>query len=216
VARQSKKQQIMLAAEKLFTSRRFHEIKLDDIAREAKVGKGTIYLYFANKDDLFSQTATSGFEELCQLLAQSVSPKAPFIEELLTACRQISRFFEKRHQLFRMMNEEEVRLCFSKGNIRDKWLNKRRLLVAAVAAIMRKGINEDRVRGGILPEVLADFLLGMLRTRARDLVDAPKAMRQHTVVVDLFCNGALSRRKKTPVKVRHRHTLDRTEAGMPG
>jgi TetR/AcrR family fatty acid metabolism transcriptional regulator len=195
VARQNKKQQIMLAAEKLFTSQRFYDIKLDDIAHEAKVGKGTIYLYFENKDDLFFQTATSGFKELCQLLARNVSPKAPFVEEILTACRQISRFFEKRHQLFRMMNEEDVRLCFSRGNIRDKWLNKRRLLVAAVAAIMRKGINEGKVRGDILPEVLADFLLGMLRTRAHDLVDAPKAMRQHDIVVDLFCNGALGNRK---------------------
>ena len=202
MARQNKKQQIMLAAEKLFTSRRYHEIKLDDIAREAKVGKGTIYLYFENKDDLFSQTATSGFEQMCQLLAQSVSPKAPFIEELLTACRQISKFFEKRHQLFRMMNEEDIRLCFSKGNIREKWLNKRRLLVAAVAAIMRKGINEGKVRGDILSEVLADFLLGMLRTRARDLVDAPEAMRQHTIVVDLFCNGALNKHKKHTAKSR--------------
>jgi hypothetical protein len=65
-----------------------------------------------------------------------------------------------------------------------------------VAAIIRKGINEGKVRGDIQPEVLADFLLGMLRTRARDLVDAPRAMQQHTVVVDLFCNGVLSKGKK--------------------
>ena len=188
-----KKQQIMLAAEKLFTSRRFHEIKLDDIAREAKVGKGTIYLYFENKDDLFFQTATSGFEELCQLLSQSASPKASFIEELLTACKLTGKFFEKRHQLFRMMNEEDVRLCFSRGNIRDRWLKKRKLLVAAVTAIMRKGIDEGKIRSDIRPEVLADFFLGMLRTQIRDLADAPKAMRRHGVIVDLFCNGALGK-----------------------
>ena len=38
------------------------------VKSEAKVGKGTIYLYFENKDDLFFQTATWGFEELCELL----------------------------------------------------------------------------------------------------------------------------------------------------
>ena len=37
---QDKRQRIMQAAEKLFSSRRFHEITTDDVAREAKVGKG--------------------------------------------------------------------------------------------------------------------------------------------------------------------------------
>jgi AcrR family transcriptional regulator len=183
----------MLAAEKCFTSRQFHEIKLDDIAHQARVGKGTIYLYFKNKDDLFFQTATSGFEQLCRLLAGSVSEKGSFLENLVTACGKINRFFERRHELFRMMNEEELRLCFSRGNIREKWLKKRKLLVAAVAAIMRKGMAEGKIRKDVLPEVLADFLLGMLRTQIRDLEDAPMAMRRHSLIVDLFCNGAMNK-----------------------
>ena len=43
----------MRAAEKLFTSRRYHEISLDAVVQEARVGKGTIYRYFQSKDDLF-------------------------------------------------------------------------------------------------------------------------------------------------------------------
>ena len=38
--------------------------------------------------------------------------------------------------------------------------------------------------------VLANFLLGMLRTRGRDMCDVPQAMRQHEVVVELFVRGA--------------------------
>lgn len=57
---------------------------------------------------------------------------------------------------------------------------------------MQKGIKEGRIRDDILPEILADFLLGMLRTRAWDLADASEAMRRHSVIVDLFCNGAFA------------------------
>ena len=39
-------------------------------------------------------------------------------------------------------------------------------------------------------EVLANFFLGMLRTRARDLEGAPEAVRQYGVMVDLFLRGA--------------------------
>jgi AcrR family transcriptional regulator len=190
-----KRQHIMLAAEKLFTTRRFHEITLDDIAHKAKIGKGTIYLYFGNKDDLFFQTATSGFEELCQLL-QNAPQAVNFREELLTACTQITDFFEKRHQLFRMMNDENFRLCFAKGGNHERWLKKRQLLLIAVTAIIKRGVEESHIRDDIEPEVLAAFLLGMLRTRAMDLGEAAENMRSHTIIIDLFCNGAFSNSKK--------------------
>ena len=190
-----KRQHIMLAAEKLFTTRRFHEIKLEDIAHKAKVGKGTIYLYFESKDDLFFQTATSGFEELCQLL-QNAPQAVNFREELLMACTQITDFFEKRHQLFRMMNDENFRLCFARGSNRERWLKKRRLLLIAVTVIIKRGVEEGHIRGDIEPEVLAAFLLGMLRTRSMDFAGAAENMCSHAIIIDLFCNGAFSNNKK--------------------
>ncbi len=69
-----KRQQIMLAAERLFLGRPFHEVTTDQVAHEAHVGKGTIYRYFKSKDDLFFETAHRGFDELCELLHREVSP----------------------------------------------------------------------------------------------------------------------------------------------
>jgi TetR/AcrR family fatty acid metabolism transcriptional regulator len=190
VGKDGKSQQIMQAAERLFTSRRFHEITMDDVAREAGVGKGTIYRYFQDKDDLFFRTATSGFDELCDLLWRKVPGNASFAQQLLIACRQISRFFERRRQLSRMMQTEEGRVSWGSGQLHQHWMDHRKGLVAAVADMIRKGVAEGEVREDIAPEVLANYLLGMLRTRGRDLCDAPQAMRQHEVVVELFCRGA--------------------------
>ena len=64
-----KRQEIMGAAASLFANRRYHELTLDKVAKKAKVGKGTIYLYFKDKDDLFRQTAKWGFEQFCESLA---------------------------------------------------------------------------------------------------------------------------------------------------
>ena len=90
---QDKRLRIMQAAEKLFASRRFHEITTDEVARQAQVGKGTIYRFFRDKDDLFFETAYAGFDEMCQLVRQKVSPKAAFSQQILQACVQISQFF---------------------------------------------------------------------------------------------------------------------------
>ena len=46
MAENGKRHHIMLAVEKLATSRRFHEITLEEVAKTAKIGKGTIYHYF--------------------------------------------------------------------------------------------------------------------------------------------------------------------------
>ena len=86
----------MQTAERLFTDRRIHEITLDEVAKKAQVGKGTIYRNFEDKDDLFFQVATSGFDDLCDLLQTDVEHDAPFSERLLQMALSISAFFEKR------------------------------------------------------------------------------------------------------------------------
>ena len=45
--------QVLQAAEKLFAERGFYPTTIDDIAKEARLAKGTIYLYFTSKVDLF-------------------------------------------------------------------------------------------------------------------------------------------------------------------
>ena len=185
-----KRAEIMQAAERLFTSRRFHEITLDEVAREAGVGKGTIYRCFQDKDDLFFQTATRGFDELCELMEREVHPDAPFPEQLLGVCRQIGQFFEHRHRLLRMMQAEEGRALWSRGTIREKWLARRAKLAAAVAGILAKGVAEAQIRPDLPPDVLAGYLLGMLRTRAHDLTEAEPGYQSMEWVVELFCRGA--------------------------
>jgi len=198
MAGRDRRADIMRAAEKLFTSRRYHEIALDDVVQEAKVGKGTIYRYFRNKEDLFFQTASSGFEELCEWIARKVPENGSFTEQLVGVCRSISEFFAKRRQLFRMMQSEEARMYWRRGEVRERWLQQHRKLVSAVGQIVQKGVREGRVRSDIPGEVLASFLLGMLRTRTRTLSDVPTGMRPAELVVDLFCHGAEKNLRDTP------------------
>jgi AcrR family transcriptional regulator len=185
-----KRQQIMQAAEAMFTSRRFHEITLDEVAASAKVGKGTIYRYFADKDELFFQIATSGFEELCELVRQKVPRDVGFAEQLLEVCTQISGFFRRRRQLFRMMDGVEGRMAWCGRSVRAQWNQKRKLLLAAMGERIRAGLAEGKVRCDVEAEVLAGVLLGMLRTWAREGGDRSGVGPGQQLVVDLFLNGA--------------------------
>jgi AcrR family transcriptional regulator len=50
---QKRPEEILAAAMRVFCERGFHQTNLAEVAREAGISKGTIYLYFKNKEDLF-------------------------------------------------------------------------------------------------------------------------------------------------------------------
>jgi len=49
-----RRQQIMNAAKRVFSEKSFNQATMEDIAREAELSPGTIYLYFKNKEELFA------------------------------------------------------------------------------------------------------------------------------------------------------------------
>jgi len=51
--KEARPQELLAAAIDLFVERGFASTRLEDVARRAGVSKGTLYLYYANKEDLF-------------------------------------------------------------------------------------------------------------------------------------------------------------------
>lgn len=51
-----KKQEILVAAIKIFSKKGIKNAKIADIAHEAGIGKGTIYEYFRSRDEIFKET----------------------------------------------------------------------------------------------------------------------------------------------------------------
>jgi AcrR family transcriptional regulator len=52
--RERRRQQIIVAAKRVFSDRGFNKATMEDIAREAELSPGTLYLYFKNKDELYA------------------------------------------------------------------------------------------------------------------------------------------------------------------
>jgi AcrR family transcriptional regulator len=52
--RERRRQQIMVAAKRVFTDKGFSKATMEDIAKEAELSPGTLYLYFKNKDELYA------------------------------------------------------------------------------------------------------------------------------------------------------------------
>jgi TetR/AcrR family transcriptional regulator len=78
--REERRSCILEAAEAVFMSKGFDQATMDDIAAEAELSKGTLYLYFRSKDDLFSalsarmiEAMVMEFEALCRKARDGLS-----------------------------------------------------------------------------------------------------------------------------------------------
>jgi AcrR family transcriptional regulator len=80
--------EIMAAALELFVERGFAATKLDDVAARAGVSKGTLYLYFVSKEELFKAVIQQGIlpvlEQGEEMLAQHTGDTASLLRDMIT------------------------------------------------------------------------------------------------------------------------------------
>jgi AcrR family transcriptional regulator len=77
-------------------------LTMQEIAEEAGLGKGTLYLYFASREDLVRKLAESAFEELLELQRAVVSTDSPAIESFRVLVKTQMEFFDRRRDFFRL------------------------------------------------------------------------------------------------------------------
>jgi AcrR family transcriptional regulator len=74
--------QILLAAEKLLKHYGFNKTTVSDIAREAAVGVGTVYLHFASKDDIVAALAAQRHEHVLRSMRRVAQGDGPYADRL--------------------------------------------------------------------------------------------------------------------------------------
>lgn len=79
-------EEIVNAAMAVFSERGFAATRLEDVAARAGIGKGTIYLYFPNKEELFRavvrQRLTPNLEAIGAMVAAHTGPTADLLRQI--------------------------------------------------------------------------------------------------------------------------------------
>ncbi|TET13143.1 TetR/AcrR family transcriptional regulator [Candidatus Aerophobetes bacterium] len=95
--------QILQAAEKLFAKKGFYPTTIDEIAKEAKSAKGTIYLYFNNKEDLFFSVIETKLDLLLDKIQEAVEKPGSASQRIKTAISIHLKFLEENKNFFKVM-----------------------------------------------------------------------------------------------------------------
>lgn len=173
-----KAETILKAAADLFASQRFHEVRMDDIALAAEVGKGTLYRYFADKDKLYQalleHSAQEFMKQVRDAMAGEQEPRAA-LEATVTA---ILVFFKEQPNLFDLIQRSEVL-----QGPDFPWGQTRQQLIELVTELFRK-IQELRNERADDAEFLSLLLLGGVRSIIRFGKGKPQSLAKQ--IVDVF------------------------------
>jgi AcrR family transcriptional regulator len=181
-------QRILDAAAQLFAGNHFHAVRMEDIAAEADVGKGTLYRYFRDKEELYlallSRAATQIRERVHEVTTQDAQPVAK-LEALVDT---ILAFFDEQRHIFELIQQAEA----SRGT-NHPWQAARDAIIKEVVSLFDEG-----KRLGLFtmrdPYITALVLLGGLRAVVRfGPSERPRDLAQSLVHTVLF--GAAKRAK---------------------
>lgn len=75
------KEKIVQAAITTFSKYGYDKTRMDDIAKSANLGKGTLYLYFKSKEELFYDISENSIKELKEQLSKLFSKKEDLVQD---------------------------------------------------------------------------------------------------------------------------------------
>src|SRR5262249_32584010 len=151
------------AAARLFGTYRFHEVRMEDIAAEAEVGKGTLYRYFEDKEELYLALLSRASRDFVRRLEDAVVHADGARERLEAMVEDIIAYFDEHPHLLDLIQRAEV---MQRPGMEFPWQQTRNDVLRLVHGIFAEG----RQRGEFTvrhPELAALMLLGGLRSVLR-------------------------------------------------
>lgn len=109
-------QQILDAAYEVFNEVGFLAATMDQIAERAELAKGTIYIYFKSKEEVYFSLLVNGLDILIRLFKEMEKRNPPTDQLLEESARTLFRFYREHTSYFRIfmvMQQEDMQAKLS-------------------------------------------------------------------------------------------------------
>jgi AcrR family transcriptional regulator len=186
--KEARREEIVNAAEKIFFQKGLAQATMEEIADDAELSKGTLYLYYKSKEDLYLSVALKGSEILYQLFLKVYTSGEPTIRMIANLGEAYFEYFKNYRDYFRMyyfFENPQVQSQVS-PEMRDMCQQTDRKIWDIVVGVLQRGIDEGLLRKGLDPLEAGVMLWsnsnGIMRIMDREEDDAgiePDACRGH-------------------------------------
>lgn len=180
---------ILDAAEQLFGEQGFHETVVADVAREADVGKGTVYRRFGNKTDLFAELICQGTDQLIEDLRSNVDLENSLEDRLETIVSiHLDMFEESRYLVVILVQEGLSNTGDWQEQVVERWEQYRGLLETFFEDDRAQAVLGEDFSPSNCARLLGNSIWGTLRSIV--IFQEPKPREQYeTTLKQLFISG---------------------------
>ena len=154
----TRKEDIMRAAANLFSKKSYHDVTMDQIAEQVGVAKGTIYLYFESKENLYLGILEHTHETIESILVKEIEKNAPAPQKLKKVLTLIFQFYFENMDVLRILTRDETRLIKEHYKFTERWRYRR---IKLYRKILEKGIKERSFRPANT-ELMALIIFGLV------------------------------------------------------
>jgi AcrR family transcriptional regulator len=141
--KENRKNTILKAARRLFFDRGFKSVTVDNIAAKAEVSKGSIYLCFESKEEIYAQILISDNIALYERIKNFSHTEASAAQLLLEFARIYVDYFLNNNELFRilmtfMMQTSQMNLVEKQ---KDELIRSTNQNIIIISEIIQKGVD---------------------------------------------------------------------------
>jgi len=179
------REKILATATLIFARRDYHEVLMDDVARESGVAKGTLYRYFPSKRALYIGVMFEGIDRLHDALRAAVAGSGDPVRKLARFVSALLQHFWDQRFFFALIHRNEYRADDPDSR---EWERRRAQISGLAQHLVEEAMAVGELRR-IEPRIAAEMLLGMLRgvSRYRAADDTlPELVR---AVLEAFLRG---------------------------
>jgi len=201
-----KKERILETAKVLFAKYDYDMITIDKIAEIAGIAKGTIYIYFSNKDEIFYEIMENSSRSLRTRISEIIENETDFFLALNNVINSIFGFFREHIDTFRIMRKTEMNAgCLRRKKLTNKIQSKMRTnqeaIFHAIAGIFRlRNVPSLKMEPYMLARYLVALvfssinLLSVLDSNTNNIRVGKNSVEK---IADMFLYGIVKNRKIT-------------------
>jgi AcrR family transcriptional regulator len=163
--KEDKLRRIKHAARKLFVANGYDEASTRQIAVEAEVALGTLFLYAANKRDLLFLVVNDELEDVAIQAVAAVAADASLLENLLSAFRPVYEFFGHDPRLSRLTLREMT--FYEVGHQAKRFLKTRERMMTLCAESVRIAQGRNEIGAKDDPRKIGAVLFAIFQVEIR-------------------------------------------------
>ncbi len=190
--KRERRKAILEAAKTVFAEKGYEGAILDDIASGAGYAKGTIYLYFSSKEDLFLSLMEWEIGKFTDIIRDVLKKPGQPLKKVSILVRNVLTHFEADKEFFRIFTPERGGLTETNHpELRKRILPKYREALFLTSRLIREGIKENEIRKSD-PLTLAHALTGLVNAMIGKwlLEDCRGSLKRYSeVILEVFLDG---------------------------